>query len=431
MSANKLSESGVFKLDEDRVAQALVLRGLLSPDEVAQCRPAKGGNPSAYLDRLVQAGLVTATQSKRLLHDLPAMAAQPIPNYQFLSRLGQGATGTVFKARQVSMNRLVAVKVLQARLSSKPEFLERLQREAHAAARLAHNNIVQAIDVGSAGNLHYFVMEYVEGVTIRQEMDRGKVYKEREAVDIVVQIAQALSHAHNRGLVHRDIKPANIILTTDGVAKLADLGMARETENDQMAEREQGLAIGTPYYMAPEQVEGQSDIDGRADIYALGATMYHMITGRPPFPDKKIEAVLQAHLDRPITPPENLVSELTPHIGAVIEVMMAKDRDDRYQTPDDLIIDLECLLSGQRPQLARRPGEEDDEEECEEEAKDEGGKPRRKKRKPRKLRRREKDDFESRRVPFWWLVIVLGLLGMSVLLNLVLVAMVRRAAAAD
>src|SRR5947199_6904181 len=125
----------------------------------------------------------------------------------------------VYKARQVSMNRLVAIKVLQPKLAANADFLQRLKREAHIAARLSHNNIVQAIDVGSAGPLHYFVMELVDGQTIRDELDTGKVYKEHEAVEIVVQIAQALGHAARRGLVHRDIKPANIVLTKDGIAK--------------------------------------------------------------------------------------------------------------------------------------------------------------------------------------------------------------------
>src|SRR5947199_4631146 len=158
----------------------------------------------------------------------------------------------VYKARQVSMNRLVAIKVLQPKLAANADFLQRLKREAHIAARLSHNNVVQAIDAGSAGPLHYFVMELVEGTTIQQELDRGKVFGEHEAVEIVLQLAQALEHAHRRGLIHRDIKPSNVILTADGVAKLADLGMARETADAALARKERGLVMGTPFYIAPE-----------------------------------------------------------------------------------------------------------------------------------------------------------------------------------
>ena len=208
-----------------------------------------------------------------------------------MEKLGQGAMGTVYKARQVSMNRLVAVKVLHPRLAANPEFLRRLTREAHVAAKLSHNNIVQAIDVGSAGPLHYFVMELVEGKTIAQELDKGKVYEENEAVEIILQIAQALQHAPRRGLIHRDVKPANIVLTTDGMAKLADLGMARDDRRPDAGQaQERGLAIGTPYYMAPgADARPRRHRTCRADIYSLGATLYHMVTGQPPFPHKDVE----------------------------------------------------------------------------------------------------------------------------------------------
>src|SRR5207237_1732278 len=137
---------------------------------------------------------------------LAVLLGQQIPGYQLLEKLGQGSMGTVYKARQLSMDRLVAIKVLLPRLVTDPEFLARFRREAHLAARLSHNNVVQAIDVGSAGPLHYFIMEYVEGTTIREEIDGGKVFAERVAVEIVLQLAQALEHANRRGLIHRDIK---------------------------------------------------------------------------------------------------------------------------------------------------------------------------------------------------------------------------------
>src|SRR5207245_3416520 len=166
-------------------------------------------------------------------------------------------------------------------------------------------NIVQAIDVGSAGNLHYFVMEYVEGTTIKQQLQDGKTYAEREALEIIVQIAQALAHAHRRGLIHRDIKPANIILTPEGIANLADLGMARETTDAEMARAEKGMTIGTPYYIATEQIHGRTDIDAAADMHSLGATLYHMVTGQPPYPGTKINEVLDAHLKKELTPPDH------------------------------------------------------------------------------------------------------------------------------
>jgi len=279
---------------------------------------------------------------------------QQIPGYQLLGTLGRGAMGGVFKARQLSMDRLVAIKVLAGRYTSNPKFLERFRREARLAAKLSHNNIVQAIDVASVGNMHYLVMEYVEGKSIQQELDAGRKFTEKEAVGIVLQIAQAIDHAHRRGLIHRDIKPANILLTSDGIAKLADLGTAREMSDAELTRAEQGMTIGTPFYISPEQAAGKSDIDGRADIYSLGATLYHMVTGRPPFPGPGVEAVLDAHLKAPLVPPEQLNPELSPALCRVITMMMAKSRRDRYQTPEGLIIDLECLLNGEPPRLAQQ-----------------------------------------------------------------------------
>src|SRR5262249_31080266 len=151
------------------------------------------------------------------------------------------------------------------------------------------------------------------------------------------QIAQALEHAHRRGLIHRDIKPANIVLTPDGIAKLADLGMAREADDEALARQEKGLSIGTPYYMASAQSERVADIDVRAEVYSLGGTFYHMVTGQVPFPGKNVEEVFQAHLGQELTPPDHVNTALSSGLGEVVEYMMARDRGQRYPTPGDLI----------------------------------------------------------------------------------------------
>jgi serine/threonine protein kinase len=346
---------GTARMDEERLAHALISRGLLTREEFHSCRAGGGeAGPQALLARLVAAGFLTAHQAERAGKELDTLLGQQIPGYQLLEKLGQGAMGTVYKARQMSMNRLVAIKVLHPRLAANPEFLQRLTREAHLAARLSHNNIIQAIDVGSAGPLHYFVMELVEGQTIRQILETGKIYEEREAVEIILQIAQALQHAHHRGLIHRDVKPANIVLTTDGIAKLADLGMARETDDAVLAQREKGLAMGTPYYMSPEQIRGRQNVDGRADLYALGATLYHMVTGKPPYLYSETDRVLMAHLEEELTPPDHVNLKLSSGLGEVVEFLMTKDRRRRYRKAEDLIIDLECLLAGEAPKLARQ-----------------------------------------------------------------------------
>jgi len=348
-------DPAAINADEERLAHALISRGLVTREEIQPCRfgPITRSSAESFLTRLVKASSLTPNQARRAGQELSALLHQQIPGYQFLEKLGQGSMGTVYKARQLSMNRLVAVKMIHPRMAANPELLERLKHEAHLAAKLSHNNIVQAIDVGSAGSLHYFVMEYVDGTTIKEELEKGKVYTEKEAVDIVLQVAQALEHAHRRGLIHRDVKPGNIILTPDGIVKLADLGMARETADEDMARAEKGMTIGTPYYIAPEQIHGQEDIDAGADIYSLGATFYHMVTGQPPFPGSKIDVVLDAHLEQELTPPDHLNTVLSSGLGEVVEFMMAKDRRQRYRTASDLIIDLERLLNGEPPKLAR------------------------------------------------------------------------------
>jgi serine/threonine-protein kinase len=281
-----------------------------------------------------------------------------IPGYELKEKLGQGSMGVVFKARQLSMNRLVAVKILHPRLASNRQDLERFLHEAHLAAKLSHNNIVQAIDAGSANRIHYFVMEYMEGTTINQQLKSGKIFDEHEALQIILQMARALEHAHRRQLVHRDIKPGNIVLTTEGVAKLADLGLARTTSGDNLTKDEKGMMYGTPFYIAPEQIQGKDDIDVRADIYSLGATLYHMVTGQPPYPGKDINKILDAHLAEELTPPDHLNTKLSAGLGEVVEFMMAKDRRRRYAGPEELILDLECLLRGKPPKLARQRIEE-------------------------------------------------------------------------
>jgi serine/threonine-protein kinase len=340
--------------EQERLAHALVSRGLATQEEIDGCKPPDGGGAKALLTRLVEGGVLTKGQARRAFAKLALLLGEEIPGFEMLEKLGQGAMGTVYKARQLSMNRLVAIKKLQPRLAASPEFLKRLTREAHLAAKLSHNNIVQAIDVGCAGHIPYFVMEYAPGTTIKEEIEAGKIYSEREAVEVMLQIAQALQHAHRRGLIHRDIKPANIVITIDGIAKLADLGMARDIGDQALIRAEKGLTVGTPYYIAPEQILAREDIDVRADIYSLGATLYHMVTGQPPFPHKGVEAVLKAHLEEELTPPDHLNPRLSAGLGEVVEYMMAKDRKQRYRNPDDLIFDLECLLNGEPPKLVKQ-----------------------------------------------------------------------------
>lgn len=268
--------------------------------------------------------------------------AQQIPGYQILSKIGSGAQATVYKAKQLSLNRVVAVKVLSKRLSSDGEFVARFFREAQAVAKLNHPNIIQAIDYGEIGGRHYFVTEFVDGYTVQDKLTEGKVYNEAEAMSVILQIAKALEHAHGIGLIHRDVKPSNIMVTQDGKAKLADMGLAVATVDLKNAV-ETSKMYGTPYYISPEQILGRPDIDFRADIYSLGATLYHMVTGRRPFPGKNVIEVLEKHLKAPLESPDMVNLDLLPPICRVIEKMMQKEPAKRQANTAELVHDLESV----------------------------------------------------------------------------------------
>jgi serine/threonine-protein kinase len=260
--------------------------------------------------------------------------------------------------KQLSVDRVVAIKVLLDTLAQNREFIKRFEREARIAAKLSHNNVVNAIDAGVVDGHYYFVMEYVEGVTIKEYLDKHQTMEEKEALRIVLAIAEALKHAHERGLIHRDIKPENVILTRNGGVKLADLGLARLTDDEKWGLSEAGMAIGTPYYISPEQVRGETNIDIRADIYSLGATLYHMVTGRVPFGGVTPSEVMRKHVDPKVAlvPPDHLNTNLSGGLGMIVETMMAKNREHRYSTPDDLILDLKCLERDETPMIAgQRP----------------------------------------------------------------------------
>lgn len=355
---------GLSPNQDTEVGRVVIDLGLATRTEVDFCREqikqASDPNQRSLADLLVEHNFITVNQAKRIRGQVDERRSSSIPGYQIISKLGKGAMATVYKARQLSLDRIVAVKVLPRKMSENPEFVERFYKEGKAAARLAHNNIVQAIDVGcSADGLHYFVMEYIEGKTLYDIMQpppvgEGRTFSEQEALDICIQMAEALIHAHARGLIHRDIKPKNILLTPQGVAKLTDLGLARATDDKDAAESEAGKAYGTPYYISPEQIRGEIDIDHRADLYSLGATFYHLVTGRPPFEGETPSAVMHKHLKQPLVPPDHLNTSLSAGIGEVIEVAMAKRRDERYANAAEMKDDLIAVQRGDQPIHARR-----------------------------------------------------------------------------
>ncbi len=365
MSSDKQSVSGstfgASGSEDTEFGKLVVKSNLATPEEVKECikiqkRLAEEDEYKPLREILVEKGFITERQSKRLTEQLEGTKRhkQQIPGYQILEKIGKGAMATVYKARQVSLDRIVAIKVLPKRYSENPEFVDRFYREGKAAAKLNHPNIVQAIDVGEAGGYHYFVMEYVDGHTVYDKLVANGRYSETEALDIIIAIADALNHAHKRGFIHRDVKPKNIMITKEGIPKLADMGLAREVSDTRLAESEAGRAYGTPYYISPEQIRGEVNIDFRADIYSLGATFYHMVTGRVPFDASNPTGVMLKHLRSKLTPPDHINPELSVGTAEVIEIMMAKKPHERYNSTEELLEDLKSIRNGQPPLHARR-----------------------------------------------------------------------------
>jgi serine/threonine-protein kinase len=306
----------------------------------------------AQLGRLfIKRGILSEWQWSRVQRTAEqGLAADTVPGYQLLECIGTGARGSVFKARQLHLDRLVAIKLLHPRFHEDPNFSRKLLEEAHAAARLNHPAIVQVFDVGSTGRLHYIVMEFAEGETVYQHVEQRGRYEEKQALRLIVQVAQGLSHAHERGMIHCDVKPRNIIVTPSGRPKLADFGLARSIADQSHT---MGKSFGTPFYNSPEQIHGQP-VDHRTDIYSLGVTFYQMVTGQLPFEGETYEQVMRQHLTQPITPPDHVNPKLSAGLGEVVEVMMAKQPDERYASMDLLLADLHALQRDLPPAHTRK-----------------------------------------------------------------------------
>ncbi len=344
------------------IGRLVVETGLATPEEVQHCLEkvqkrveAEAAAQRSLAQALVDNEFVTKRQIARLKQILEAeRSGQTIPGYKLLGKLGAGAMATVFKGKQLSLDRTVAIKILPKKFGQNPQFVERFYAEGRAAAQLNHPNIVQAYDVGKAGEYHYFVMEYVEGRTVYDDIVKHKRFNEREAIEISIQCAEALLHAHEKGLIHRDIKPKNVMINREGVVKVADLGLARAISDKEAAEAEQGKAFGTPYYISPEQIRGEVNVGPPTDIYSLGATLYHMVTGNVPFDGKNPSSVMHKHLKSELVPPDQVNPKLSSGIAEVIEMMMAKVPGQRYQNCKDLLVDLRAVRDGTSPPLAHK-----------------------------------------------------------------------------
>jgi serine/threonine-protein kinase len=325
--------------------------GFCTPDQVDTCvrvqqeQRGLGIVPKKIGELLIEKGFLKNDQlEESLRQQVTRTVPAQITGYRFVSKIGQGSMGAIYKAVQLSMDRPVAVKILSSRYARNARFVERFFREARAVAKLNHPNIIQGIDVGEVEGVHYFVMEYVDGRTVGDLVRRGGAIDEKRALYIILQVTKALAHAWKNGLLHRDLKPDNIMIARDGVAKLCDLGLAKNlgVGIDPLVTNP-GASVGTPHYIAPEQVRGDQSIDLRADIYGLGASFYHMVVGDVPFPADSVPVVLTKHLTEMPAPPRSRNSLVSPPVDAAIMRMMSKERDKRPQDAEELIRLLDAI----------------------------------------------------------------------------------------
>ncbi len=271
---------------------------------------------------------------------LPA-AGDLVDTFLIEEAIGVGGMGAVFRALDTKLDRQVALKLLPPDQAGDSEIVPRFYQEGRSAAQLDHENIARVYSIGQDGPYHYIAFEYIEGVTVRQKVETAGTLAVAQAVNITLQIAYALVHASVRGVVHRDIKPSNIIITPVGRAKLVDMGLARRFERGgDHGLTQSGMTLGTFDYISPEQARDPRDVDVRSDLYSLGCTLFHMLTGRPPFPGGTVLQKLIQHQEEAPADVRTLNPAVPVELAAIITRLMAKDRDRRYQTPEHLVREL-------------------------------------------------------------------------------------------
>jgi tRNA A-37 threonylcarbamoyl transferase component Bud32 len=263
---------------------------------------------------------------------MDTMIGQTFGPYKITERIGEGGMAVVYKGYQQSLNRYVAIKVLRTELAQEKDFVTRFRREALAVAELSHPNILHVYDAGFAQGVYYIVMAYVDGGSLKDLVSQGAVEIEY-AISITCQLADALHHAHQRGLIHRDVKPNNILISRDGRPLLTDFGIAKALHESAGLTRT-GTSIGTPEYMAPEQIQGQK-VDGRTDIYALGIVLYEMLVGWAPFSATTPVAALYKQVNEPPPPLRQANINVPDWLEAVVTKALAKSPQDRYQQASD------------------------------------------------------------------------------------------------
>ncbi|MBV9125941.1 MAG: protein kinase [Planctomycetes bacterium] len=284
----------------------------------------------------------------------------PIGKYDLLAHIATGGMGAIYKAHNRETGQIVALKVLAPSVASKPTALERFRREANRGMKLRHDNLVSLYECGEERGINYLAMEFVEGQDLHEYINRKGMLDPDEAVLLLTQAARALDYLHQQQVVHRDIKPSNFLITQqDGQPhlKLTDFGLARDINADEFRLTRSGFTVGTIDYMSPEQGRDSGLADIRSDIYSLGCTFYHMLTGRPPFGEGGLAERLYKHAEALPPDPREINPKVSPAVATVLNRMLAKQPINRYQTPAELLEDLERIRLGQPPKGLSSPAQ--------------------------------------------------------------------------
>jgi eukaryotic-like serine/threonine-protein kinase len=271
--------------------------------------------------------------------ETPRPVLQTIGSYDLLEKIAEGGMGAIYKGRHLQTGQVVAIKVMPPHAANNPLLLKRFEQEFRAASMLDHPNIVRAIDYGDDGQSPFLVMEFVEGESLGQKLERDGAMPEAEAIRLIAQVAQGLHRAHKQGLIHRDVKPDNILVTPDGQAKLADLGLVKEMETDLNLTRT-GRGLGTPHFMAPEQFRNAKNADVRCDIYSLGATLYNMVTGELPFRSNGLLDAWLKKVNNDLVPAKKLIPGLSERVDWAIRRAMSPKEEHRPASCREFIEDL-------------------------------------------------------------------------------------------
>lgn len=341
--------------DDDKFRQNAVKYGWLTDEQLEECVGIQDRTVGRRMKRLGQIAVEEGMIAREQLEALYAGRKKPPPvnrigGYELQSVLGEGGLGTVYLAHQVSMDRNVALKVLRTKWLDDDEFRQRFLLEAQHVGKMSHQNLIQVFDAGLDGEQLYFSMEYIPGKNVQQLIDEQGQLKLDEALEIAIQVCRAIDYYRSFDVVHRDIKPSNIFVSPAGIAKLGDFGFIK-TEIDKEISME-GYILGTPDYISPEQAVGSDDLDWRSDLYSLGASLYHMLTGETPFLGSE-SSVIRQHIKLDVASPLTYRDDLPDALVSILERMMAKDPADRYQTVGQLIDDLQMVRSGRLGHVRR------------------------------------------------------------------------------